>query len=228
MSSTILRPRKQRTKSGCLCCRMRRKKCDEQKPSCKKCEIMGLACCWLKNSEFSWRKKLQQGYHVAYVSVDEEHDNKFMRPSPGRRVLSPPLLTGLPHPLPPCSKQRILNYYIRESCRHLTGKSSCPQFKNPFIWDVIPVAHADEMVMDAVLAIGAVHLAHTLGDREIKKEALSHYGRVLHKMKLRIAHCCVSYEEDAERMLLITVLLCIYEVGCEHSLRKIPRHTTLT
>ncbi|KAJ6127997.1 hypothetical protein N7471_009214 [Penicillium samsonianum] len=35
---------KQRVRTGCLTCRKRRRKCDEQKPRCANCEIKGLAC----------------------------------------------------------------------------------------------------------------------------------------------------------------------------------------
>ncbi|CAI7590836.1 unnamed protein product [Penicillium glandicola] len=35
---------KQRVRTGCMTCRKRRRKCDEQKPSCANCEVKGLAC----------------------------------------------------------------------------------------------------------------------------------------------------------------------------------------
>lgn len=35
-----------RTRSGCWCCRRRRKKCDEQKPACAACLRLGLQCMW--------------------------------------------------------------------------------------------------------------------------------------------------------------------------------------
>lgn len=35
---------KQRVRTGCLTCRKRRRKCDEQKPSCANCEAKGLPC----------------------------------------------------------------------------------------------------------------------------------------------------------------------------------------
>ncbi|CAG8909900.1 unnamed protein product [Penicillium egyptiacum] len=35
---------KQRVRTGCLTCRKRRRKCDEQKPSCANCEVKGFTC----------------------------------------------------------------------------------------------------------------------------------------------------------------------------------------
>lgn len=43
---SVRRPRKSRTKSGCLACRARRKKCDEQKPVCRSCDRLQLSCSW--------------------------------------------------------------------------------------------------------------------------------------------------------------------------------------
>lgn len=41
-------PKSRRTRTGCLCCRRRHKKCDEQKPSCHFCITKGLQCEWPK------------------------------------------------------------------------------------------------------------------------------------------------------------------------------------
>lgn len=43
---SVLEPRKLRTKSGCLACRARRKKCDEQRPVCGACDRLQLNCFW--------------------------------------------------------------------------------------------------------------------------------------------------------------------------------------
>lgn len=46
-------PKSKRTRTGCLCCRRRHKKCDELKPSCKFCLSKGLKCEWpIKGSVF--------------------------------------------------------------------------------------------------------------------------------------------------------------------------------
>ncbi|KEP49752.1 putative fungal Zn(2)-cys(6) binuclear cluster domain protein [Rhizoctonia solani 123E] len=43
---------KQRSRTGCLPCRKRRKKCDEQLPVCARCaRIVGSQCCWLLPSQ---------------------------------------------------------------------------------------------------------------------------------------------------------------------------------
>lgn len=42
----LIKPRQCRTRSGCLTCRRRRKKCDEKKPRCCNCDRNGLSCTW--------------------------------------------------------------------------------------------------------------------------------------------------------------------------------------
>ncbi|KAJ5107160.1 hypothetical protein N7456_003835 [Penicillium angulare] len=45
-SPSNLRPRRERSRNGCLCCRRRRKKCDEQKPVCVGCQRNKISCIW--------------------------------------------------------------------------------------------------------------------------------------------------------------------------------------
>src|ERR1700743_2126222 len=66
------RPGFSRSKLGCLACRIRRKKCDEQKPACKSCKKQRLICSW-PNSEsdtahsrkFAWQIHLKAGGRVS-------------------------------------------------------------------------------------------------------------------------------------------------------------------
>ncbi|KAH7230374.1 fungal-specific transcription factor domain-containing protein [Fusarium solani] len=55
---TNVSPRRARSKTGCLCCRLRRKKCTEEKPICISCKKLGLPCSWPQSKEFAWRLNL--------------------------------------------------------------------------------------------------------------------------------------------------------------------------
>jgi hypothetical protein len=52
MTVPIVRIRKKapKTTTGCRCCRIRRIKCDEAKPNCKKCSSTGRVCEWFDAS----------------------------------------------------------------------------------------------------------------------------------------------------------------------------------
>lgn len=70
-----------RNKTGCFCCRLRRKKCDGRQPRCQGCEKHSLICSWPaangdstanKKSDFAWRLKFKAGHRVtqdAHVEV---------------------------------------------------------------------------------------------------------------------------------------------------------------
>jgi hypothetical protein len=68
-----------RTRTGCLCCRRRHKKCDEQKPSCKFCISKGLVCEWpVKGSVFvnyNSEQPVQQIHSVQHVQAQPIHFN---------------------------------------------------------------------------------------------------------------------------------------------------------
>ena len=68
--ATIKRRRRQsgRTTAGCLCCRLRRKKCDEVKPTCGGCQRNSLICSWPQQASSDqcpvrskWKQKLLSG-----------------------------------------------------------------------------------------------------------------------------------------------------------------------
>ncbi|KAH3673199.1 hypothetical protein WICMUC_003817 [Wickerhamomyces mucosus] len=54
-----------RTRTGCLCCRRRHKKCDEKKPVCKFCSAKGLQCEWPRKGSI----------FVNYQKDEESSDN---------------------------------------------------------------------------------------------------------------------------------------------------------
>ncbi|KAJ5279555.1 hypothetical protein N7478_004927 [Penicillium angulare] len=70
-SPSNLRPRRERSRNGCLCCRRRRKKCDEQKPVCVGCQRNKISCIWPRESDddhTSESYNADRGYQL------EEHD----------------------------------------------------------------------------------------------------------------------------------------------------------
>lgn len=80
-----------RVRSGCLVCRQRRKKCDERRPQCQKCERMGLDCSWPSSYIF---RVVEPG-----VSESSEQDRDRTRSrGPAAEV------AGHDHSLPPSGR----------------------------------------------------------------------------------------------------------------------------
>ncbi|KAH8812665.1 fungal-specific transcription factor domain-containing protein [Xylogone sp. PMI_703] len=86
-----LKPRKNRSTTGCLCCRLRRKKCDEHRPSCLGCQRNNLLCSWPQSnprhgncsegestrssSNFGWRHRLQRGVPTTLRDAGNEGED---------------------------------------------------------------------------------------------------------------------------------------------------------
>lgn len=85
LTLTNMKPRRARTKSGCLCCRLRAKKCNEVIPICSGCRRNSLICAWpvakstatgTPASDLGWRLDLQSGKAFeAYIPLLELHQN---------------------------------------------------------------------------------------------------------------------------------------------------------
>ncbi|KAJ5781102.1 hypothetical protein N7457_006262 [Penicillium paradoxum] len=61
---------KQRVRTGCLTCRKRRRKCDEQKPSCANCQVKGFACKYGSDLAFvAPRSGIVSGGKQGYSSI---------------------------------------------------------------------------------------------------------------------------------------------------------------
>ncbi|KAL2697471.1 hypothetical protein AAEP93_011375 [Penicillium crustosum] len=62
---------KQRVRTGCLTCRKRRRKCDEQKPSCANCEVKGLSCKYSSGLAFVPQREggVSAGSRQAYNNI---------------------------------------------------------------------------------------------------------------------------------------------------------------
>ncbi|KAJ5520921.1 hypothetical protein N7463_001374 [Penicillium fimorum] len=70
---------KQRVRTGCLTCRKRRRKCDEQKPSCANCEVKGLACKYSSDLAFVAQREggASGASRQAYSSITFVDDSPF-------------------------------------------------------------------------------------------------------------------------------------------------------
>ncbi|KAJ5731534.1 uncharacterized protein N7483_006042 [Penicillium malachiteum] len=74
---------KQRVRTGCLTCRKRRRKCDEQKPRCANCEVKGFSCKYGSDLAFVPPKSGQAagGTRQAYNSITFVDDSPAARTS---------------------------------------------------------------------------------------------------------------------------------------------------
>jgi hypothetical protein len=113
-----------RSRTGCLSCRHRRVKCDERKPSCKRCESANIYCTGYEQKQYVGSRRSQlvtSDTGTEQPSSDDrspldESDHTFPVPSPARvREDGPPpvLLPNYPRPdqRPGHGARHVLGYH---------------------------------------------------------------------------------------------------------------------
>ncbi|KAH6867840.1 fungal-specific transcription factor domain-containing protein [Thelonectria olida] len=294
-------PRLARFKTGCLCCRLRRKKCTEEKPICTSCKKLGLPCSWPQSDEFAWRlnmgiggdtpardaikclSEVSSGINkrrksdasttpqslpppIAYLEFTSTSSSASSPPwslsdfilGPWDDVveITPPCtlpkaaktstnLETLPntsplrrstkqasrkkHPDVPnspflttrCStwaalnstSQHVLRYYVEHTSDRMMSQK--PGATNVWKSTVVQLAESDELVMNAVLAVGSVHLAASMHGNQAIEEATTRY--VLHSttgLQLALKNWVggsSTMGDDTLRLMLVTCLLAEHE-----------------
>ncbi|KAF1974784.1 hypothetical protein BU23DRAFT_598108 [Bimuria novae-zelandiae CBS 107.79] len=130
--------RLRRTKTGCITCKIRRVRCDEQKPECNRCVSTGRKC---------------DGYNPK--------DKKHIRAGSGEASSSStspePLPTQLKIALPRENVQELRSYRF---FLDVTAPAIAGVFEIDFWLTYIPRAcHVDSAIWHAVVSLGAVHEA---------------------------------------------------------------------
>lgn len=230
-----LRPRRSRCKTGCSCCRLRRKKCDEKRPRCTACQRLDLICSWPDANEFTWRIRMGLSTHsqpakaasatpntASPVSTSPAASDQFTTISTadseihsheshgyqGASPSSPPCLPrpGL-SPLPHQSQWLLQLYFERTSESLVVLK---PDTANPFIYTVLPWAFNDDLIMNTVLALGGSFGSALDGATE--EQSLMYYGRAIRQLKPALTIWSGSSLRETLRLLLVTLFLCFSEV----------------
>ncbi|KAJ5765755.1 hypothetical protein N7520_005314 [Penicillium odoratum] len=95
---------KQRVRTGCLTCRKRRRKCDEQKPRCANCEVKGFTCKYGSDLAFVTRSGQISGAREGYKKITFVDDSPAsVKESKSRQQSAPSrsdLQDNLDHDIP--------------------------------------------------------------------------------------------------------------------------------
>ncbi|KAF2149829.1 hypothetical protein K461DRAFT_287613 [Myriangium duriaei CBS 260.36] len=125
-----------RSRSGCFTCRLRRKKCDEVKPSCKACKHLGLVCdykrpTWWGNSEARKHEKER----IKDIIRRTQLDKKASRTTNSISSVGPSTPPGLCHSIstPECHSDSIYGSYNHS--RSVSIDQS-PHLHDPEIYNV--------------------------------------------------------------------------------------------
>ena len=62
-----------RSRNGCLTCRSRKRKCDENKPICNECRRLRIKCIWMPRTQ----RRNKSKKHPYTLRVDETYNTEF-------------------------------------------------------------------------------------------------------------------------------------------------------
>lgn len=152
-----LRPRRARSRNGCLCCRRRRKKCDEQKPRCIACQRNKLSCTWPDEPDIKPEPAdtIPHLHHLPEIDQQDHHIQTFLdifraacsQPRPRR------------HPELSFQISKNLHHYFDHTAQTLEALTP-PPFRALWTTLVLEGAKTFPFVMNALDAIAALHRAH--------------------------------------------------------------------
>ncbi|KAH7202660.1 fungal-specific transcription factor domain-containing protein [Fusarium oxysporum] len=172
-----------RSRTGCLNCRHRKKKCSEEKPQCRGCSRNNLHCTWPQdvNEKAITTPPLPKD---PIASTDEG-------PSPGAG-----------------ESLLLLQHYITTTASMLP----MPLKGNPFLSEIIPIASVDDMVMHGVLVISGAHMNFgNMSSGPIGEATLDHYSTLIRQLVIEVSDHKGSCVNKLARLLLVLVMLCHFE-----------------
>jgi hypothetical protein len=223
-----------RTRTGCLTCRLRKKKCDEEKPHCRACKRNKLDCSWpphirrrfnLDNDQAVpnggntnvlvavGKSSLETSAESASISLTSGASHKFTSSaeldevvwSSGLNTFLSPLRAGMLLPV----SQTLLSHYLES-----TAPKLAPSPDVPFVSWVVPIAYNDDLLMHSILALSGAHLSYRSQENiTIQQATCRHYSLAVRTLRR------ISEDENLLRkplvllrVILTVMILCHYEV----------------
>ena len=189
-----------RVKSGCATCRIRRVKCDEQKPECHRCVSTGRKCDGYSILPFS-RRDFQQ---AASVSTSRQASPSYQHQAGGiiPRLVTDPAFEDL-------LEKRYFQFF-----RQKTIASTNSTVDSRF-WDrtILQACHSEPTIKYAVLALSSLHQLSCLPPGSETSLQHRRYAEKQHQKALEAARSLIASAgaEDIDRILSACVIFIIFE-----------------
>ncbi|ETS86553.1 hypothetical protein PFICI_00381 [Pestalotiopsis fici W106-1] len=210
---------RQKTVTGCIGCRLRRKKCDETRPQCLGCGRNGLLCVFPEAGNEEHARLLRRTNctrkQPVYETGKHQVDPNISHSSTRLEDLSSPRMLGIEqcmvpgnHHLRQPASQRLLHHYINRTSKAM---ATCRDVESPFLTELIPVAMAnDELVLNAILACSGIHLA-ALSGSVVDATTWVHYGQAVQNQKFALTQLVQGSSRPLVSATITAILLCIAE-----------------
>jgi hypothetical protein len=104
----------------------------------------------------------------------------------------------------------LLSHYVRESAGYFAMTALND---NPFLTILLPLGYVDDLLMHALLALSGASLTYR-EPKDLKLESATalHYARLISGLRAEIAALREDDVQRKERLLLLLIVACHYEV----------------
>ncbi|KAL4901570.1 fungal-specific transcription factor domain-containing protein [Aspergillus multicolor] len=196
----LVRQTTQRSKTGCVTCRRRKKKCDEIHPICGGCARNQLSCQWVDNVYPASRRPRRRAHQTRFwprgAAIPQELDGMVtVFAVPSRPILC-----------------RLLAHFTE--CSPLWMSISPGRRRSQFLRHVVPTALGQTLTMDCLLAVAAGDLMkYEMEEPELRMIALELYGKAVAGLRTAISEELSSSTQTcaSDDIVLAVLLLCVHE-----------------
>ncbi|KAF9884580.1 hypothetical protein FE257_001464 [Aspergillus nanangensis] len=194
------------SKTGCLTCRRRKKKCDERHPTCTACHRNALDCVWpTAETAARPRRPRRRQIVVAGSRLPAELSammTVFALPSPGL-------------------VRRLLHHFTQHGPMWLTSRSR--NSRTAILFDLFPEAMESPLVLNCVLMTAAEDLLKYDSSMELQAAAIDYYGEAIAGLRGALASEPDGDDLTSDQTLLAVALFCLHEAqNYSDSNRLIP------
>ncbi|KFY65227.1 hypothetical protein V496_02725 [Pseudogymnoascus sp. VKM F-4515 (FW-2607)] len=173
--ATMTRKPHSKSRRGCIACKKRRIKCDEEKPACKKCTLRDAACTYPSTSSLVWVNR-----EIVSTREGEEHgtENGTSPPQYSPKAQEENPSTTKDSTLNLDNIDLIIHWFTNtvhtvNSPTNLAAKEICQTV-------ILDQARKHQFLLHGLLALSALHLADSHSDPEpYTKIATTHHTRGL-------------------------------------------------
>ncbi|CDM34060.1 Zn(2)-C6 fungal-type DNA-binding domain [Penicillium roqueforti FM164] len=174
---------KGRSKTGCITCRRRKKKCDETKPSCQNCQKNAVVCEGypLKEIWKSGRQRVADARSQSLTAVPRS---------------LPLLIDGIETDV----DRRFLDHFVYGFSRVLTLINDD---SNPFKEILLPMATQHRGLMHSLMCLSGSHLSGLDPEPKLKERKYFHFHRAIQDLKDNINASSSAQSPNEEDRLLV-------------------------
>ncbi|KAE8371339.1 hypothetical protein BDV26DRAFT_276303 [Aspergillus bertholletiae] len=199
-----LRPRQARSKDGCHTCRRRRKKCDEEKPTCLACQRNKLTCLWPSEASSSHRELGRNKSGKSSLDSFFGHRTKEL-------IIKGTSASLLNHHSPsPVGISESLSHFLKYTAKSLE-ELTCPLLRPIWKGQIFEDSKEFAFVASSLNAITSLHRARLQPSESLRhmKEAFSSRAASINEFRSTVSKITPSNASAVLDFAALQFVLCL-------------------